>query len=355
MAQFNFTITGIGSLPYKNTQTACETVINSFKPGLPFWPQLPKRSFYEGMVTQFSQGIPGIKIDASARKIWLDTNEVGRGLTSFYDNIIKNNLDYFAITPEYAPGLYQIVSPHPLPSRWTSGEALNKSQYLKGQITGPVTFGLTLTDENGQAVIHNETWRDMVVKSLLMKARYQVRMIKQAELLPVIFIDEPSMMQYGSAYLPVNQSVVETTLTEIINALRKEDVLVGIHCCGNTDWGLLLNLPIDIISFDAYGFMDKFILYPSDINKFIKRGGIIAWGLIPSVELSGLPRSERLVNHLQGGITALTKKGLDRTRLVAQSLLTPSCGLGALSEEEVAGRLNLLSVVSSSLRKDKII
>lgn len=343
MAQFNFTITGIGSLPYKNSQTACETVINTFKHDMPFWPQLPKQSFYEGMVTQFSQGIPGIKIDASARKIWLDTKQSSKGLTSFYDNILKNNLDYFAITSEYAPGLYQILS--------LIGE---KGHYLKGQITGPVTFGLTLTDENGQAVIHNETLRDMVVKTLLMKALYQVRMIKNAELLPVIFIDEPSMMQYGSAYLPVNQSVVETTLTEIINALHKEDVLVGIHCCGNTDWGLLLNLPIDVISFDAYSFMDKFILYHSDINRFLQRDGLIAWGLIPSVDLSELPRPDELVNHLQSGITALTNKGIDSTQVVAQSLLTPSCGLGSLPEEEAIRRLTLLKEVSILLRNEMI-
>lgn len=331
--QFKFIPTAIGSLPHKDPDVACKLILKNI-PEIPFWPQLTRHSFYEGMVTQFSEGLPGIVIDATNKKVYMETKKAKEELEPFYEQFIKQNLDYFAITPDYARGLYKML------------ELVKKQasvKYLKGQITGPITFGLTLMDETGQTVIHNEVFADIVVKCLIMKALWQIKQIKQIGLKPIIFMDEPFLMQYGSAYLPINRLTIDKNLTEVINALHKENALVGIHCCGNTDWGVLLELPIDILSFDAFGFMDKIILYPNELNKFIQRGGIIAWGLIPSTELNNTVSVKELTNHLHKGIETLVKKGIDKTQLLNQSLLTPACGLGGLSELEADKRLNLLN------------
>jgi len=336
MPQFKFLTTAIGSLPHKDVNTACELILKSL-PEIPFWPQLPKYSFYEGMVTQFSEGLPGIVINAANKKVYLESKSAKEGLEPFYEQFIKQNLDYFAITPGYAVGLYKMLEL--IKEKAKQQESI---KYLKGQITGPITFGLTLTDETGQAVIHNEIFVDIILKCLLMKALWQVKQIKQIRLKPIIFLDEPFLMQYGSAYLPVNRPVIDKNLTELINALHKEDTLVGIHCCGNTDWGMLLELPIDILSFDAFGFMDKLALYPAELNKFILRGGIIAWGLIPSTEINKPVTAKELITHLHKGIDTLVKKGVDKTRLLNQALLTPACGLGGLSESEAEKRAALL-------------
>lgn len=343
MVEFNFSATAIGSLPHTEPQDACRLILDKF-PLLPFWPQLPKRSFYEGMVTQFSSGLPGIIIDESNKKICMETKRCQEGLESFYEQIIRQNLDYFAISPAYASGLHKMLG--------LVEKERKDIKYLKGHITGPITFGLALTDENGQAIIHNEIFSDVVIKCLLMKALWQVREIRKLDLEPIIFLDEPSLMQYGSAYLPVNRPTVENCLAEILNALQKEKALTGIHCCGNTDWGILMGLPVDIISFDAYGFMDKFILYHNELNDFIQRGGIIAWGLIPSSEIKESINAEKLIVHLQKGIRILIKKGLDKKRLLTQSLLTPSCGLGALSKSEAEKRIDLLIKTSFLLNSE---
>ena len=70
-------------------------------------------------------------------------------------------------------------------------------------------------------------------------------------------------------------------------------VTLGIHCCGNTDWSLLLNAPIDILSFDSYGYFESLRLYDRALAQYLARGGWLAWGLVPTGRktLSRRPRT----------------------------------------------------------------
>ncbi|MCM8766341.1 MAG: hypothetical protein NC920_05860, partial [Candidatus Omnitrophica bacterium] len=61
MKTFQFQATGIGSLGHIHSPEATSLVLNLFKE-IPFWVQLPQRSFRENMYVQFSEGIPGIVI-----------------------------------------------------------------------------------------------------------------------------------------------------------------------------------------------------------------------------------------------------------------------------------------------------
>lgn len=336
---FKFLATCIGSLPHKAPEEAGQLVLQNL-PEIPFWPQLSKRHFYEGMIPQFSQALPGVVIDPTNKKIHVDTAKALAGLEDFYSHFLQNNLGYFALTEEYASGFHQML-------RLLQGKQV---KYLKGQITGPITFGTALLDEQGKPIIHNEALADAVVKLLTMKGLWQVGQFKKAGYKSIIFIDEPSLMGYGSAYVPLTREIVLKQLGEIIDALHKADVLVGIHCCGNTDWAMLLETRIDILSFDAYGYLDKLALYPDDLNKFLRRGGVIAWGMVPSMKLEQLPSIEDLIKQLKEGMERLVKKGIERQTLVNQFLLTPSCGLGTLTSDEAETRLHLLRDLSNQMR-----
>ena len=50
---------------------------------------------------------------------------------------------------------------------------------LKGQTTGPITFCTGLVDQAGRAIFYNDQLRDVAVKHLAMKARWQTK--KMAE------------------------------------------------------------------------------------------------------------------------------------------------------------------------------
>jgi methionine synthase II (cobalamin-independent) len=167
-----------------------------------------------------------------------------------------------------------------------------------------------------------------------------------------MFIDEPYLGCFGSAYTPINREDVLRSLTELTQDIKSEDVLLGVHCCGNTDWSIFTDVPgIDIISFDAFGFLDKLVLYADNLKDFLKRGGIICWGIVPTQEFLGNESAELLVEKIKEGINILAKKGLDKNLLLDKLIISPSCGLGTLDTDKSEAILKLLSRTSAFIRE----
>ena len=138
---------------------------------------------------------------------------------------------------------------------------------LKGQITGPITFGLGVTDQNDKAIFYNEQVRDAAVKLLALKARWQVRMLSKFKLPAIVFLDEPALAGFGSsAFISMSREEVAACLNEVIDAVHDEGGLAGIHVCANSDWSVILDSRTDIVSFDAYSYFDKLILYPAHLK-----------------------------------------------------------------------------------------
>ncbi len=174
-----------------------------------------------------------------------------------------------------------------------------------------------------------------MVKSLTMKARWQVKELsKSAKGAKIImFIDEPYLSAFGSAFTQVSREEVIKYLNEVIEGIHKENALSGVHCCGNTDWSVLMDTNIDIISFDAFSFFDGLTLYPEKLNKFFERGGCLAWGIVPSSDLINSETVESLTGNFTDKVQQLIKKGITAEAVKNRYIITPSCGVGSLSEE----------------------
>ena len=67
-------------------------------------------------------------------------------------------MDYFGLTPDYAAGFYNMLDT----LHKTSGE------WAKGQVTGPVSVGLTVTDQNLRASLYDDMLADAIVKHTAM-------------------------------------------------------------------------------------------------------------------------------------------------------------------------------------------
>jgi len=141
----------------------------------------------------------------------------------------------------------------------------------------------------------------------------------------------------------------------VITAVQKEGALAGVHCCGNMDWGLLAETKIDIIAFDAYFFGDKIALYPEQINKFLERGGILAWGIVPTSDADVLNKEtpDTLKEKYIELLNLYEQKGIKTDLIKNKVMLTPSCGMGSgsLSIKDTETVLELLYELSKKLEE----
>jgi len=140
-------------------------------------------------------------------------------------------------------------------------------------------------------------------------------------------------------------------LNEVIEDFQAQGVLVGVHCCGNTDWSLLLKTKADIVNFDAWGFFDRFSLYLEEIKGFLSRDGILAWGIVPTSEFTGKETVECLREKLEDEFRELSGKGIPGKMIRERALLTSSCGMGLMSLEDADKAMTLLSQLSDQLRE----
>ncbi|MFH1767724.1 MAG: hypothetical protein ABH858_01000 [Candidatus Omnitrophota bacterium] len=335
--------TSIGSWPHTDIDAITELIINNFT-CMPAWPQLPKTGFYENMYVQYSQAFPCIVIDDKNEKIYFDTSgDVFSAIQTVYEHYLSQDYDYFAISQEYAKGLYSFRS-----------KLRNKAKLpmIKGQALGPVSFGLTLTDENKRLIIYDEQMQDALVKACVCKAVWQARFLKPLADKIVIFIDEPYLVSFGSAYINVSRQQIIDMINEVIDSLRAEDVFTGIHCCGSTDWSIVIDTNVDILNFDAYNYSESIMIYPEKINEFLIKGNYIAWGIVPTAEDkidSETPDS--LLSRLTGQQKKLISLGVDKTNLLKRAVFTPSCGTGSLSERSAERAIELLKGVSLLYRE----
>ncbi len=51
-----------------------------------------------------------------------------------------------------------------------------------------------------------------------------------------------------------------------------DGAVAGVHCCGNTDWTILIDAGVDMINFDAFEYGETIALYPDAVKGFLLQG-----------------------------------------------------------------------------------
>jgi len=277
----------VGSFPHTDPQALVEEIFRRFTV-LPAWPQLPVRDWLESMYVQYSEGLPGAVVDRVAERICFSAGDGFEGqLEAFYQAVVEQDVERFAIGRDYASGLHLFLESLP-------GLGAGRPRWLKGQVTGPFSFAMTVTDENKRALAYTPELHEVAVQGMAMKARWMARRLRQAaEEGALVVLDEPYLCSFGSAFVNVSRQDVIAALDNAVEAIHREGALAGLHCCGNTDWSLVLGTALDVISFDAYEFFQGLSLYPAELERFLRNGGTLSWGIVsPSRSGAGLdPRT----------------------------------------------------------------
>ncbi len=341
--------TAIGSLPHKEASAALDFVFKNMVE-IPHWPQLPASSEREGFVRQYLTPLlkRGLLKLEHGRSPYFDTEAADwlERLTAFYSEVLESGgtEDSFAFPRDYAAGFYAFLD-------YLEAHGTGKALFLKGQLSGPVTIGFQLTDASMQPVFYLDELRDVLVRSLALQLKWQCRTLKRFGLPVIIFIDDPSLINYGqSTFVGLSREAIMESLLTLIEVAHAEGALVGIHACAGVDWSLAFELPFDIVNVDVYHYFVSLLACAAEFDLFLKRDGILAYGLVPTSEDVESETSLSLLNRLEEYLSVLERKHVDSERLRRQMIFTPSCGTGTLSVTQAEKAYQLLRQVGQEYR-----
>ncbi|MEE8470415.1 MAG: methionine synthase [Dehalococcoidia bacterium] len=339
--------TAIGSMPHVDPQEACSSVL-AHLPEIPAWPQLPRKSFVENMYFQFRPSfLPQLREEVDGT-MYVDmdlsrdiTQDLSEELEQLYADELDNNLGQYEIKEDRRAGFDAFLE--------QLSEKASRPLAVKGQVIGPISWGLKVTDNKRRPALYNDVIADAIARHLKLTAAWQEKALSAVHPDTIISVDEPYLASLGSAYVSIPPEQVVALLEEVMGGIKG---LKAIHCCGNTDWSVILQTSIDILSFDAYNYGQTLSLYPAELGGFLGRGGVIAWGIVPNEEQALARETEAgLLERLDEIMRTLSAKGISYDILQSQCLITPSCGLGSISTQAAARALEMTAGVSAEFRK----
>ena len=215
-------------------------------------------------------------------------------------------------------------------------------------MTGPITWGLTVTRQDGLGILYDDALAETEAKFLRLKTRWQENVLSEISPTTIIFVDEPCLVSLGSVFTPIPEERVPVLLEDVFKGIKG---IRGLHCCGNTNWSVVLDTAIDVLSFDSYNYASSLSTHSDKVKSFLVRGGTIAWGIVPNIEdVLAKESLSSLRDRLEEAMAPFTRDGVTFRQIIAQGLITPSCGLNVLSPEAACRALELTAELSSDLR-----
>ncbi len=351
IAKPEFLATGIGSMPFEDPRHAVDVSLSRLSEA-PTWPQLPRLGLNEQMEIQYSEGMPRIVIDREKNRMYFDTSgDYYDELAVFYENYLmamdpddgNGDCSSMAISPEFSKGIYAMED--------RLRTLNNKLSCVKVQTTGPCSFALTIVDENKRAVYYNEEFRDIIIKALAMKCRWQIQKFRPFSEKVICFVDEPILSAFGSStYISVRREDVVRHIADMVEAIHADGGIAGVHCCGNTEWSILIDAGVDIVNFDAFEFGETIAMYPEAVKTHLENGGILAWGVVPTSTAIREQTVESLTDHFEKVMDNLASRGIDKQLIATQAMLTPSCGTGSMEPADAEKVFELTDILSKAMK-----
>ncbi len=330
----NLLTTAMAVMPHTDMEKALQCALAL---DIPFWPQLPRLSYYEDMYVQASEHFPGILLDMEKKTLSFSMErfieEYEQALSRFEDP------GYFDISPRYSAVYHRFLKLD------LSGRAA-----IRGQLEGPISFGLNVLDENRRPILFDDTIRPFLFEFMARRADVQLARLKAMNPQAFMFIDEPGLQFLFSALSGYDAAAAFKEMETFFASIRRPR---GVHLCGNPDWDFLLNLDLDVLSLDIYSNGEVFSQYAASIKKFLDRGGVIVWGLVPTnVEPFEKETFGSLEARLEQVWETLERKGIETGWLLERSLLSPAtcCLVNPDGEKTVEKAFEGVKALSARLR-----
>jgi len=331
----NLLATAMAVMPHTDPERALAAALSL---DIPFWPQLPRLSYYEDMYVQASEHFPGILLDLDKQTLAFSIDKFVAELEDTLSHFEEPA--YFDISEQYSDVYHRFLALD-----------LSNRPAIRGQLEGPISFGLNVLDQDRRPIIFDDTVRPFMYEFMARRINVQLERLKKINSHAFMFIDEPGLQFLFSALSGYDSTAARRDMEEFLSMVDRPR---GIHLCGNPDWDFLLNLDLDILSLDVYLNGAIFANYAHSIKRFLDKGGVIVWGLVPtSYEHFETENTASLTGRLEEIWSILSSKGIDRDWLLARSLLSPAtcCLVNPDGEKTVEAAFKMVKDLSAELRE----
>jgi len=331
----NLLTTAMAVMPHRDVDRALEAALSL---DIPFWPQLPRYSYYEDMYVQASEHFPGILLDMDNRTLRFSREkflaELEETLAHFEEPAYFDISDTYSVV--YGRFLALDLSDRPA---------------IRGQLEGPVSFGLNVVDQDNRPILFDDAVRPFMLEFMAKRVNVQLRRLKKKNPNAFMYVDEPGLQFLFSAMAGYGDQAARKDMEIFFSLVERPR---GVHLCGNPDWDFLLGQDLDILSLDVYTNGEVFTSYAPSIRRFLDRGGVLVWGIVPTnVEPFEKEDTASLEKRLEDIWKALDAKGIDRQFLLSRSLLSPAtcCLVNPDGEKTVEKAFRTIRGLSERLRQ----
>jgi hypothetical protein len=306
----NLLTTAMAVMPHRDVDRALKTALSL---DIPFWPQLPLLNYHEDMYVQASERFPGIVLDMENRTLSFSmdkfTQELEETLAHFEEP------EYFDISETYSVVYHRFLQMD-----------LSMRPAIRGQLEGPVSFGFNIADQNKRPILFDDTVRPFMIDFMARRMNVQLSRLKTINPNAFMFVDEPGLQFVFSGMSGYDNLTARRDMEYFFSLIERPR---GVHLCGNPDWDFLLGLDLDVLSLDIYSNGEVFVSYAQSIRRFLDRGGVLVWGIVPTKsELFAEEGTGSLRTRLCTLWERLAGKGIDLDFLLSRSLLSPAtCNL----------------------------
>lgn len=330
----NFATTAMAVMPHIDVNQALDLALSL---DVPFWPQLPNYSYYEDMYVQAAEHFPGIVLNIEQRTLRFSMNkfieELEETLSRFDDP------EYFDVSETYSAVYHRFLAMD-----------LKERPAIRGQLEGPISFGFNIIDQDERPILFDDTVRPFMFDFMAKRINAQLAKLKRKNANAFMFVDEPGLQFLFSAMAGYGDMKAKGDMDQFFAQVDRPR---GVHLCGNPDWDFLLTMDLDILSMDLYTNAEVFASYAKSIGRFLDRGGVIVWGIVPTgFEAFAKEEIPSLIQRLEMVWKVLWSKGVDKERMIAQSMLSPAtcCLVNPDRERTVARAFTSVKQISQLLK-----
>jgi len=326
--------TAMAVMPHKYVDRALDLALTM---DIPFWPQLPHVSYTEDMYVQAAEHFPGILLDMENRTLRFSMEKF---IIEFEETTAHfDEPEYFDISKEYSVVYHRFLKMD-----------LSDRPAIRGQLEGPISFGLNILDQDKKPILFDDTIRPFMFEFMSRRINVQLERLKKMNSNAFMFVDEPGLQFLFSALSGYDSTKAKNEMEQFFAMIQRPR---GVHLCGNPDWDFLLGLDLDILSLDIYQNGEVFSSYSESIKRFLDRGGVIVWGIVPT---NFEPFEIENINTLEARLTnvwnLLANKGIDREFLISRSLISPAtcCLVNPDGEKTVEKAFGVVKELSRRLQ-----